>query len=36
MEVKVKNGLTSPLTVINHESKGIPDTEVLGNATRHQ
>jgi hypothetical protein len=36
MEVKVKNSLTSPLTVIDYESEGIADTEVLGNATRHQ
>jgi hypothetical protein len=36
VEVKVENGLASPLTVIDHESEGIPDTEILGNATRHQ
>jgi hypothetical protein len=36
MEVKVENGLASSLTVVDHESEGIPDTEILGNATRHQ
>jgi hypothetical protein len=36
MEVKVENGLATPLPVIDHQSKRIADTEILSNTTRHQ
>ena len=36
MEVKVENGLAASLAIIDHESEGIANTEVLSNTTRHQ